>query len=250
MRFSRGVNTLGGTAYVHQYVYGDPDTTALYAYGTHLSDATKLTRYFTNTLRFDKDYNDGYTPFTFDAISKQDTLADSLLLKRGKLNLNLSCGRDLLYNQWQQMTFTSVVPVSPIFEASEQFSYDLNAHQWGDLVSEYSWFPSQRVICNLGTRYDLQTNQLKQIATQVNWVINPEWHVQWHGGYDGIAHQINYNEILLTRDLHCWDATFMYSEAEGYFGFYMRLKAFNTPLPNFGIGQGGQALNTDLGTSM
>ncbi len=248
--FTHGGNQLAGSAYFYQTIYGDPDTTALFKYGVHLSDTTKITHHLTNTLRFDRDFNNGYTPFSFDTVSKLETLTDNVRLLRGRLDVTIACGRDMVYNQWQNLTLTSVVPIGQTAESSQQFSYDLNAHQWGDVVSQYSWFPGPRVTCNLGTRFGLQPRQLKQIATQVNWVVTPQWHIQWHGGYDGIYHQINYDEFLLTRDLHCWDATIMYSQSQKYVGFYMRLKAFNTPLPNFGIGRGGQALNTDLGSAM
>ena len=250
LQFTRGPTQLTGTTYLHQYVYGDPDTTALYTYGIHLSEATKFLTNFTNTLRFDRDYNNGYTPFSFDTISKLDTVADSIHLLRGKLDCTLAGGYDYLYKQWQDLTFTSQVPLGHQFVTSQQFFYDLNQHQWGDLVSQYSWFPNNRLTINLGTRYALQTGQLDQVASQVDWVINSEWHLQWHGGYNGISNQINYNEILLTRDLHCWDATVMYSESQSSYGFYLRLKALNMPLPSYGIGRGGQVLDTDLGTSL
>jgi len=110
------------------------------------------------------------------------------------------------------------------------------------MVSQFRYERGQAISLGVDSRYDMQGERLRRVSTNLSWVIDPRWKVQWLGGYDGPGKQILYNEILITRDLHCWDVSAYYSYQQKYFYLYFRLKALNIPLPMFGIGRGGQLL--------
>lgn len=126
-------------------------------------------------------------------------------------------------------------------------AYNLNNGQWRDLVSQFHYDRSEVFSLGVDTRYDMEEARMRRVSTNLAWVINPKWRVQWLGGYDAPNKKLLYNEILVTRDLHCWDVSAYYSYQQKYFYLYFRLKALNIPLPQFGIGRGGQILGGGQG---
>lgn len=120
----------------------------------------------------------------------------------------------------------------------------------GDLVSQFSMGKGNLVTFNLGSRYDLQSNQLENVNTELAWQATPLWRLEWRSGYNGTDKQFLYNEYLVTRDLHCWATALYVSTNPQGVGLFLNLKALNTALPSFGIGRGGQVLNTSQGTPL
>ncbi|MHB9025599.1 MAG: LPS-assembly protein LptD [Armatimonadota bacterium] len=246
--------TLGNTSITastafRQTIYGDEDTTALYYYRAAVSALTKLGSVNNiASLRLQDFY--GFTPFRFDFVYPYKTVSDSLQYVTPKLQMYLTTGRDLRAERWQDVTLRTEAQLSKNIFTRQVVGYDLNNNLWRDLVSQYSWRNSPNVTFNLGTRYDIEGQQLRRISTELEWVISPRWRLEWLGGYDGINNSLLYNEFLITRDLHCWDASLYVSQSRKYVYLYLRLKALNLPIPDFGIGQGGQILSTNQGESL
>lgn len=231
-----------------QTFYGDEDKTALYSYSAGLTARTRFGSALTNVFSYRRQEGAGFTPLRIDSTYPYETANESLQYITPNLRMYLTTGRDLDNQRWQDVNFRSEARLATNVTTSQALAYDLNNDRWRDLVSQFSWFNDPRLIFNLGSRYDLQDGHLRRVSTEMEWVVNPKWRVQWLGGYDGINKELLYNEFLVTRDLHCWDASVYYSYQNRYVYFYLRLKALNTPLPRFGIGRGGQVLDTSQGT--
>ncbi|MHB9132296.1 MAG: LPS-assembly protein LptD [Armatimonadota bacterium] len=242
----RGKTTITLNTNFRQTIYGDQEKTALYSYRAWLEARRSFGR-LTNVATYRMQDSRGFTPFNFDFIYPYQTVTDSLQYLTPRLNLFLNGGRDLQQRRWQDLTFRAYAQVSSNVFMTQAIAYDLNNKDWRDLVSQYSWQNNPRVIFNLGSRIDVQEKQLRRVSTELRWVITPMWRLEWLGGYDGISHQYLYNEFLITRDLHCWDASLYVSEQRKYVYLFVRLKALNIPLPDFGIGRGGQRLDTSQG---
>jgi hypothetical protein len=241
-----GNTSITASTSFRQTVYGDPDTTAMYSFQGALNAITKIGA-VNNVFGFRQQDFRGFTPFRFDFVYPYETVTDSLQYVTPKLQSYLTTGRDLRQNLWQDVTLRTEAQLAKNVFTRQVVGYDLNNHLWRDLVSQYSWRNSPPVTFNLGTRYDLEGQRLRRVSTELDWVINPKWRLEWMGGYDGINQSFLYNEFLVTRDLHCWDASLYVSQSRKYVYLYLRLKALNIPLPDFGIGKGGQVLSTSQG---
>ncbi|HEY3379717.1 MAG TPA: hypothetical protein VGL77_19760, partial [Armatimonadota bacterium] len=243
----RGSTIFTGSTAFRQTMYGDADTTAQYMYSANLTATTPLGK-LTNVARYGRQGERGFTPFQFDTVYPYHTITDSVQYLTPNLRMYVTAGRDLERETWYDLTYRTFAQIGRSLSTSQSLAYDLNGHQWRDLVSQFSWYRQSQLTFNLGSRYNLHEHQLQRVSTEMEWVITPKWRMQWLGGYDGPTHQFTYNEFLVTRDLHCWDASLYYSGEQKYFYLYLRLKALNIPLPRFGIGQGGQVLDTTQGT--
>ncbi len=236
------------TAEVRQTFYGDEDFTALYRYNFTLPLRQEIGPYVVSNLRYSTQQAHGFTPFRFDNVYPYETITESLEFNNNRnLRMNLTGGRDLEYGRWQDAAFRADVEFAPNVTMTQAVAYDLNNKRWRDLVSQYRWANNPLMTFDLSTRYDPQGGQLRNVSTNLQWVVTPKWRLNWLGGYDGIQREVLYNEFLVVRDLHCWDAAVYYSYQRKYVYLYFRLKALNLPLPGFGIGRGGQILDTAQG---
>lgn len=241
-----GNTELSPNASYRQTFYGDADATALYLVNAGITARTTFGP-LSNVVSYGRQQRNGFSPFRFDTAYPYETLNDSIQFITKPVRIFLTGGRDLQNRQWQDMTFRSETQLLPALSMTQSFAYDLNNGNWRDLVSQYRWVTDPTISLGLGSRYDLEHSKLRQASTDLAWVINPRWRLQWLGGYNGTTRQVTYNELLLTRDLHCWDASAYYSYQNRTVFLYFRLKALNLALPQFGIGRGGQVLSTSQG---
>lgn len=238
-----------------QTVYGDSDTTAQYCIegnmrvNSHFGDLRNEIYYRRIDVR-------GYTPFYFDTRYPAHNIDNNLIFEHGSqqdtahyYTARVSAGRDLLNHNWRDVTLVARIPLGSELLSTQQLGYDPNSKKWRDWTAGYSWVPNERLVLNLGTRYSLEEQQFSRLASELDWRINQQWRVQHRASLNPVSGSFNYHELLLTRDLHCWDATIYLSDAQQTFGFFLRLKAFDMPIPSFGIGRGGEILNSSLGNN-
>ena len=240
------LTTLTANTNIKQTVYGDKDMTAQYVLNGSLAATTKLGAW-QNVLNYNRTDAHGFPALNFDAAFPAERAYDSLQYVTPKLSTFLTAGRDLKLHTWDNLTFSSLSQLSPSLSMSQAASYDLNASRWNDLISRFS-LGTNPLIFNTGTQYSITEGRLQRVTTEMRWQIDPKWSVEWLGGYDGLARQFLYNEFLVKRDLHCWDIALYYSQEQKTGYLYLRLKALNMPLPELGIGRGGQVLNTSQGS--
>ena len=122
-------------------------------------------------------------------------------------------GRDLLHGRWQDLTYRTDIQLTRYLAMHQQVGYDPNMSVWRDLVSQYNWQQSDKLTFNVGTRFSLSGLGLTSVSTELNWVVSSKWRIEWHGGYNGTTRQLLYDEFLFIRDMHCWDAAFLYQRA-------------------------------------
>ncbi len=230
-----------------QTMYGDEFHTAYYYWSGNINAQTKLGP-FSNVLTYGRQDAHGFTPLSFDTIYPYETVSESLQYYTDPLRMYLTGGRDLLHGQWQDINLRADAQLAPGVAMHQSIGYDIENSQWLDAVSQYNFLRTNRFIFNLGTRYNFTGTGLSTASTEMDWVVSSRWHIQWIGGYDGVSRQLTANEFLFIRDLHCWDAALLYSRQNHITYLYIRLKALNLPLPFFGIGRGGQVLDTNVGT--
>ncbi|HOM80810.1 MAG TPA: hypothetical protein PLU39_11390 [Armatimonadota bacterium] len=154
--------------------------------------------------------------------------------------------------------------------------YQPNAHHLIEMESAYDWFGKRRfgtqkrlrdirarwyvdygdpLQLAVGTVWDTSRNRLGTIKASLSSQISPKWQVQSLYGRvaSGYGSSQPYTQVMLTRDLHCWEASAIYTEGtflgrkERELRFVMSIKAFPVN-KEFGVSPSGQYLSTDIGS--
>ena len=238
-----GRTTWTSSSNLQQTIYGDKDTTAMYTADADVSARTQLGKW-TNVLRYAKTISHGYSPFLFDSLYSSEIATEGIQYTNQKTgnSFYLNTGRDMENRRWQDLTANAVLKLRPGLSTTQALGYDFNYGIWRDLVSQVKIDNGKTLNLGLNTRYDMQRGAMRYVSASSAWVLNPKWKVQWIGAYNAPSQQLLYNEFLVTRDLHCWEVSAYYSYQRKYFFLSFRLKALDLPLPQFGIGRGGELL--------
>lgn len=223
--------------------YGDDDRTAQYTWHADLNGQLRLGN-LTSTLTYGVQRVEGFTPLNLDTVSNRHDIQQSVLYQTPTLRLALTGGRDLRWQRWNDLAFTAEGTSREGLTWRQTLGYDPNAGAWRDAVSQFAWQVDPKRAVSLRTRYDLEHGRMRGTSAQLRWNIADQWGVQWQAEHDGST--FFRNEVLVTRDLHCWEAALRYDIERGAFGLSLRPKAFDPGVvPGFSIGDG----RWDLGVS-
>jgi hypothetical protein len=107
----------------------------------------------------------------------------------------------------------------------------------------------------VGALWDTTRNRLGTVKASMSSQITPNWQIQSLYGRvaSGYGSSQPYTQVMLTRDLHCWEASAIYTEGtflgrkERDLRFVLSIKAFPVN-KEFGISPSGQYLSTDIGS--
>ena len=230
-----------------QYLYGDRDHTAQYDYGTNVRLEQDLGDSLKARLGYALLQPKGYTPFRFDYIGSYQSAIFDLNYRRGdRYRAQLRTGYDVNYSRWSDVIARVDVPLVRTLQVGLSAGYDPNQGVARDLVSRLR-FGDYRTALELSTSYQPQQGKLQRATAYLDWVANPKWRIQLLSSYDGPQHQLVWGEVLVTRELHCWQAMAYYSLQRNLFRLDFRIKAFEWGRPDFGVGRSGQYLDTSLG---
>jgi len=187
----------------------------------------------------------GFTPFRFDFVSPYRFLSAAFEFQKGATKASLLSGFDFENSRWQSLLLRANALLSKRLSVSAGTAYDLNEGQFGDVVTQARWSRGDNRL-NLGTRYDARRGQLRRVALDTDMDIAAGWRLRYLAGYDSALRKLIYNETMLIRDLHCWEALLYYSEQRKLFRLDFRIKAFEWGRRDFGVGQFGQRIDTTM----
>jgi len=230
-----------------QYLYGDRDRTAQYVYGGNVRLEQDLGANWKAQLGYALLEPKGFAPFRFDYVGNYQTAAFDLAFRRGeRYRARLRTAYDAQFSRWSDVVARVDVPLQRTLQLGLSAGYDPNRGVPRDLLTRLR-FGDYRTALDLSARYQPQQGKLQRATAYLDWVANPKWRVQLLSSYDGLQHQFVWGEVLVTRDLHCWQALAYYSLQRNLFRLDFRIKAFEWGRPDFGVGRSGQYLDTSLG---
>lgn len=196
----------------------------------------------------------GYTPFQFDFYSPSESI-DFIgsYQPSQKFQLNVSSGRDLQTGftrdidtrlQWQ--------PAKSLY-ASFGSTYSPETHTFGDVVSNLRLDRRKARFLggtvDLGLRYSPDLGRLSRVNAQMDILATRKTRIELLTGYNGFSRQIDFNQIRVTRDLHCFNLFATYDQSRKELRFDLALKAFPFVDSRYGIGQFGQGLDPRIGST-
>jgi len=242
--------SLGGG--FRQYAYGDG--TAQYVVSANTELSRQIGRNSSAILTYRYLEPRGFTPFRFDFVGRTNVVAGSFNLRESeRFKLSLAGGYDFRYSQnpWQDASLRVFFSTGPAFAFYTSTAYDLNRSHWRAVVNQYRIRLPNNFRLDIGTRYDPQRGRFSSVKGQLDTPLGRFWRLQAVAGYSGFTNRFDYRSIMLTRDLHCWEASLLLTNQSGFFQqnevrLNLRIKAF--PLfQQFGVGAFGQSLDTSVG---
>jgi hypothetical protein len=105
----------------------------------------------------------------------------------------------------------------------------------------------KRIGVNLAARFNPSTGQLGRVNTYLNWQLSDKWAIEWLGGYNGITKDLDFSQVRVTRDLHCFQAYLTADKFRREVRLDIALKAFPLFDTRFGVGGQGQLLSPSVG---
>lgn len=244
--------TLASGAGFRQFVYSEDEAQYAVNVNAELNKKIGEESLFALTYRYQKPR--GFTPFRFDFIGDYNILnARFNLQETQRLRMSILAGYNFEQDNfpWQDIVLRLSYQPTNSFLLYAATGYDINTSRWRTLINQLRIRAGDRFKLDIGTRYDTTRSKLATIATNLDMQIDRKTRIQAVAGYNGFTSSLDYSSVMITRDLHCWEAQLVYTDQQGFFEdksimINFRIKAF--PLfQNFGVGAFGQSLDTSVG---
>jgi hypothetical protein len=237
------------TGRLRQSVYGND--TAQYVVGTRLDLENDHGGGWSSRLNYDFTGSAGFSPYRFDYSGNYNALRGQFgRMLSGRLRLSTDFGRDLDRGAWRDVSTRAQIRTGGTSALDLSTGFSPERHEWRSLIMRYVKRAPGEISSSLGLRYDIERGELDQLRGELDWFIRDMWRLEWLAGYNGRTSRLDYNDIRLTRDLHCWTAQLTYSQQQGELRLNLGINAFPTRERMFGVGTQGQYLDTTLGEQL
>lgn len=234
---------VSGQAGFRQTFYGDQDHTAQYAYNSYLNLDQRLTSHWSLRAGYSLLKPKGYTPFRFDYLGSYENASAGLVFENGRAGrASLLTGYDFENATWRNLQLRLNERLTRTVSLALSSAYDLNRGDPREIAA-LGVLADSRTAWALGLRFDPRTSRWRRITSELDWRISDKWRLQAINGWDGATHRFLYNEVLLVRDLHCWEALLYYSQSRRLVRMDLRIKAFEWGRRDFGVARTGQYLS-------
>ncbi|OGC24824.1 hypothetical protein A2291_02325 [candidate division WOR-1 bacterium RIFOXYB2_FULL_42_35] len=242
---TRSLNLILGTqadlrASVDQRLYSPGDQ--MYVYQESVALNTMLGGFFKNKINYQKSLTDGNSPFFFDAVgTKYHNISESLTLYYlNNVNWTTTGGFNWQTDKWfDVMSNLRIVPNNQLIW-NLNTGWDIENRRYKDLVNGLSFSPYSFLMMSVATTSDLNVGGVKSGSAIYDLVFlekQPnQLKVRFNQVYDSAARQFQIRDILLVKDLHCWELKYRYSAYRREFSVVFTLKAM--PGEPFGFDPG------------
>ncbi len=219
-----------------QFLYTPGDQR--YAYRESLSLRTNLFGFFKNDVDYKKSITDGNTPFIFDQLGThyhnlQERMTFYYL---DKFRWVIEGGRNWQTHKWfDVMTNLTLKPSEGLYW-SVRTGWDIENRWYKDLINRLRVSPYRFLSIEFSSTSDMNTGELRSGSLLYDFYIlqgEPnQWHVKFSQIYEPATDQFKVRDIMIVKDLHCWEMKYKYSDLRKEFSVTFGLKA----LPNEPVG--------------
>jgi len=234
--------TINLNAGLDQFLYEPGD--ALNSFREGYALVSQGYNFFRNNLNYNRGISDGNSPFFFDKISTRYNNIKDLMVFYYSNNFEWrnECGFN--YETRKYFNYDTNLMLNPIDAASLNFrsGFDIENQKYIDLISTAKLSPLQKLTIELSTVNDLNLGGLKQgnclinleTASEKDW--KNHWNFKLGYVYDTTIKDFKPVDLMVIKDLHCWEVKYTYSDYKKEFSFIFTLKAF--PYEPFGYSGG------------
>lgn len=226
------------------------DGTAQYVIGTRLSLENRYGRHWRSDISYDLTDPHGFAPLRFDAVGTRSAARWRLARTGGGIGgsrVELAGGFDFERDRHQDLLLRSRFPLArgTLFDLSTGYSIERDAFR--PLLLELERVRPGGMSFGLSSRYDLELSQLGRLRGTLDWPLR-KWRLEVLAGYNGIRKELDFADVRVTRDLHCWTASLTYSKQQRAVMVNVGIKAFAIAPPRLGHGIRGQSFDITQGS--
>ncbi|MCU0640764.1 MAG: hypothetical protein MUC35_01605 [Candidatus Margulisbacteria bacterium] len=234
--------TLSLGAGVDQYLYGPGDQ--LYAVSERAALLIDNKNWLRNELNFRQGYTDGNTPFFFDQLgARYHDIRDRLTFYHlNKFSWYFEGGHNWQTSKYFDLMSGVVIEPEKWLRLSLNSGWDLENRRYKELVGSGTWVPADWYNLSLGFTQDMNLGDLKSASALHDfWLVKGapnQWHFRVSQVLDPSTEELKVRDIMLVKDLHCWEMKFTYSDYLKEYSFVYTLKALPGEPVGFGSGRG------------
>lgn len=221
--------TLGIGLGIDQFFYSPGDQ--LYAYRESASLSTALGGFFTNNLNYRKGITDGNTPFLFDQLgTRYHEVNDQLtFFYLDKFSWSLSGGHNWQAHRWLDVdTNLSFKPNGAVTWQSRT-GWDIENKSYKDWINNLTFMPVDFFTLTFSDTANLNNGELRSaslvydlftLKQQIN-----QWQFRVTQVYEAATRDFKVRDIMVKKELHCWDLQCAYNDYRKEFSVMLTLKA-------------------------
>ncbi|MFH1825985.1 MAG: hypothetical protein ABH823_01665 [bacterium] len=227
---------------VDQYHYTPGDQ--MYAYRESASLNTKAFGFFKNNVTAKKGLTEGNTPFLFDKLgTKYHNLTERITFYHlNKLDWTTSAG----YN-WQSHEFMDVLTgllIRPniFYYWKLDSGWSIENRKYKDLVNKLTMQPADFLTMQFSTVSDVNIGVLKSGSAVYELYFlkgqRNQWRLKVSQTHEEATKQFKVRDIMIIKDLHCWELKYTYSDLRKEFSLTFSLKAMPDKPAGLSSGRG------------
>ena len=223
--------TLGLSASIDQYAYNPGDER--YQYKESASLNTHMFKKIKNRISFSRGISEGNSPFFFDTVNTDYSgLKESLsFYYKNKFDWTSSCGYNFKIKKYDNLLTKLKLSPSSKVSLNARSGFDLNNKKYLDLTTGIALKPINKLTLSVNANQDINAGILKTANSIVDWEIGSEkdwvnhWHIKFGHVYDKAADFFKLRDVMIIKDLHCWDVKYLYSDYRKEYSLTFTIKA-------------------------
>ncbi|KPJ68817.1 hypothetical protein AMJ44_05350 [candidate division WOR-1 bacterium DG_54_3] len=222
------------------YTSGDQ----LYAYSESLRLQTDLFGRFRNDIDYRKGTTDGNTPFLFDQLGTHyhDLRETMTFYYLNKFRWSVSGGRNWQTKKWFDLDTNVMLRPNERWNWNARTGWDIENRRYKDLVNNLTLVPYGFLSMTFATVSDMNIGELRSGSILYDlYLLKDEpnqCHVKLSQIYDPATRQFKVRDIMIIKDLHCWELKYTYSDYRKEFSFTFSLKALPEEPVGISTGRG------------
>lgn len=212
-----------------QFLYTPGDQ--LYAYREKMRLSTNLGGFFRNEINYKKGSTDGNTPFLFDQLGTHyhNVTERMTFYHTNRFRWTINGGHNWQTHKWfDVMTNLMLRPDKRVYW-NTRTGWSIEQRKYRDLVNSLTITPASYFSTKFSAVSDMNVGQLKSgsilydiyfLEGQAN-----QMHLKLSQIYETSTQQFKLRDIMVVKDLHCWELKYTYSDYRKEFSVTMSLKA-------------------------
>lgn len=187
------------------------------------------TRVFSTRLNYNWQESRGFTPLGDRQGNASMASGGFTFDWQKKYVLTLTSGFDFKTDFYQIFAARLITKPYDTLETETTAEYDFNRTKGRNLTQSLLYKPSDVTHYRTIFNYDMEKKKGVRWDNELGTKLGPWWQLLYKNSYSPQAQRkFVYNDILLVRDLHCWEARFSYRSAFKQIYVELSIKAFPT----------------------
>jgi hypothetical protein len=212
-----------------QFLYAPGDQ--MYAYRESLSLRTSLGGFFSNEIDYSKGSTDGNTPFLFDRLGTyyHNVRERMTFYYQNYFRWTIDGGHNWQTHKWFDANTSMLVRPDERLYWNARTGWDLENRRYKDLVNSLTLAPYSFYSARFSMVSDMNAGEIRSGSIQHDLYFlegQPnQWYIRLGQIYEHSSRQFKLRDIMVVKDLHCWELRYTYSDYRKEFSMSMSLKA-------------------------